>query len=155
MHQERGNRVAKNEHANPFQVLGLPTTATNADIVARGQELGVGAEADEQMLIHQAIEALITHPLKRLEYELFEVPDAQYEDQTLEKLVRLFKRNPIHTNREEAPAPALDDVDLTTLMQLLLDELLTVAQSDLKAAIYNPPFGQRLDQPLGVRDVIF
>jgi hypothetical protein len=134
-------------------VLGLPTTATNADIVARGQELSVGSEQHEQMQIQQAIEALITHPMTRLEHELFEVPDAQYEEQSLERFLRVFNRNPLRL--PGASAPTLEPAQIEALIQLLLDRLLTISQTDPEAALYEPPFTLHLNPPIGVRDVIF
>lgn len=141
------------DNLNPFQLLGLPTTATNADIVARGQELSVGSEQHEQMQIQQAIEALITHPMTRLEHELFEAPDTQYEEQTLERFLRVFNRNPLRLPK--ASAPTLEPAQIEALIQLLLDRVLTISQLDPEAVLYDPPFTLNLNPPVGVRDVIF
>ncbi len=144
---------------NPFQVLELPTDATNADIVARGQELCDLAETDEQRLLYRwAMEELITHPFTRLEYELFEIPDAEYENLDWDRFARKHRRNPVDLAAlaREASPPGLDDFDLAALMQLLLDGLLTVPEADVRAALENSPFEAGCGPPpLEVRDVIF
>lgn len=147
------------EKPNPFKVLKLPTDATNKDIVARGQELCELAETDKQRLLYRdAIQELITHPLTRLEYELFEIPCARYEDSEWERFSREHRRNPIDLSAlaSEGPPPSLQDFDLEALINLLLDGLLTVQRADIRVAIENPPFNIGCGLPsLEVRDVIF
>ncbi len=78
---------------NPFQVLKLPTHATKKEIVERGRELHDTAETEEQRQLYSwAKEQLLSKPLIRLEYELFEVPETQYEDTELDNFVRKHKR---------------------------------------------------------------
>ena len=78
---------------NPFQTLGLPTDATNEEIVARGQELCDLAESEEQRLLYRsAMEQLLTKAEMRLQYELFEIPGAEYEDRDWEHFARAHRR---------------------------------------------------------------
>lgn len=144
---------------NPFAVLGLSTTASQEEIVTRGQELCDLAENDEQRLLYRwAMEQLITHPNTRLGYELFEPPDAQYEDREWEKFARDFRRNPIDLStltRDVAP-PKVADFDLPGIASLLLDDLLEFSDVDLRTAIDHCPFPPgHGPPPLEVRDVIF
>ena len=81
---------------NPFQVLKLPTNVTKKEIVERGRELYDTAETEEQRQLYSwAKEQLLSKPLVRLEYELFEAPETQYEDTERNNFVRKYKRLPI------------------------------------------------------------
>src|SRR5438876_5168255 len=104
---------------NPFLVLGLPTDATRADIVARGQELYDTAETDKDALLFRwATEQLITNPRTRLEYELFELPDTQYEDDAWERFVRAHSKKPIELAKllNDTTPPSVADMDMTALL---------------------------------------
>ncbi|NUO80103.1 hypothetical protein HUU05_08505 [candidate division KSB1 bacterium] len=144
---------------NPFQVLGLPAHAANQEIVERGQELCELAESDAQRLLYRwAMEQLITKSLTRLEYELFEIPDAQYEDEEWERFIRLHRNNPIDIAAlaAENPPPGCEDFDLQALVMLYLTAMLKAPKGDLKTAVEHSPFKPGVGlSPLEVRDVIF
>jgi hypothetical protein len=144
---------------NPFQILGLSTDATNEEIVSRGQELDIIAETDDQRLLYRwAIEQLLTRPLTRLEYELFEVPDARYEDPEWEAFARAHRRNPVDLASlvKDARSPTLDDFDLAALFGLLLRDMLAVGEADIRTAVEGSPFQPGYGPPpLEVKDVIF
>jgi hypothetical protein len=148
----------KDHKPNPFQVLGLPTTATKAEIVTRGEELCATSEPDEQLLCRWAIEQLITHPFTRLEYELAEVPDTHYEDEAWNAFMRKHKRNPMKraNNIEEVAPLCLADFNLTALLQLVLEDLLIVPEVNVTSASLDSPFlPDHNAPPLEVQDVIF
>ena len=151
--------MVSTDKPNPFQVLGLPADATNEDIVTRGQELCELAETeDRRLLCRWAIEQLITKSSTRLEYELFEVPGAQYEDLDAEPFYRRNRRNPVDLGAlaRAAPPPCLEDFNLATLIGMLLDGLLKVPETDLQAIVDSCPFDAGYGPPpLEVRDVIF
>jgi hypothetical protein len=147
------------DRPNPFQVLGLPTNATKAEIVARANELIELAETNEQRLEYRwASEQLITRADTRLGYELFEMPGAVYEDLDWERFARKFGRRPV-----DVAALASDGIPLTlqqfnleALARLFLDGVLRVSEPDLASAVD----GSRVEfgvgpPPLEVRDVIF
>src|SRR5204863_166269 len=119
------------------------TNATQEEVVFRGQELCDLAETDEQRLLYRwAMEQLITHPNTRLLYELFEVPNALYEDREWENFARAFRRNPVDLAAlaHETTPPRIADFNLSALIGQLLDETLTIPEADLKATIDHPPF---------------
>ncbi|MCD6486970.1 MAG: hypothetical protein J7K35_06570 [Syntrophobacterales bacterium] len=151
--------MISNDKPNPFQVLALPTNATNQDIVERGQELCDLAESDEQRLLYRwAIEQLITKSITRLEYELYEIPDTKYENSEWEHFTRFNKRNPVKIAAlaKEIPPPSVDDFNMPEVVMLLLDALLKVPGPDIKTAVDNSPFKPGIGSPpLEVRDVIF
>jgi hypothetical protein len=147
------------EKPNPFRVLKLPTDSTNKDIVAQGKELRETAETKGQELLYRtAIEEIITNPITRLEYELFEVPGANYDNSDWERFARVHKRNPIDLSAlaNEVSPPGILDFNLEALINMLLDGILTVQRADIRIAVENSPFkvGYGLP-PMGVRDVIF
>ena len=144
---------------NPFHVLCLPTDAVNDDIVGEGQVLSdLAADDDERLLIRWALEQLLTHPLTRLGYEIFEVPGAQYHDEAWEALVRKNRRNPVDLTamRRGAEPPGPGDFNLTALLDLSLDGLLTTPPVDVRAAIDEPPVPPGHGAPpLEVAHVVF
>lgn len=151
--------VIETDKPNPFHILGLPTDATNEDIVECGQELCELAESKEQALLYRwAIEQLITKPEIRLEHELYEVPSAKYEDADWSLFVRRHKRNPVNLSEliKMSPPPQLEDFNLVNLIQLILNAMMRVEEPDIK-----PVIGKIFTEtnmgtpPLEVRDVIF
>lgn len=144
---------------NPFKVLGLSVDASYGDIVARKKELDIMAESEEQQLLFKwATEQLITNKLTRLQYELFEVPQARYRDDAWERFTRIHRRNPVDVTAitEGISPPGKDDFDLAALVDLVLRGMLAIPDTDMREAIENAPFrpGRGLP-PLEVRDVIF
>lgn len=143
---------------NPFLALALPTDATKAEIVARGQELYEMAESkDAGLLFRWAMEQLITNPRTRLAYELCEMPDTRYEDQAWERFVRVHKRKPVDLEAltRDLPPPSIDDIDMAAVMRLLLDSMLTVNKPDIRVAIDGSPYMPVYQLPMEVRDVLF
>jgi hypothetical protein len=109
---------------NPFSVLALPTDATQADIVARSNELYDTAEMKEDgLLFRWAKEQLITNPQIRLEYEFFELPATEYEDVTWENFLRVHKKKPLYRDalQEEIPPAGIDAIDLAALLHLFAE----------------------------------
>jgi hypothetical protein len=148
-----------NDKPNPFRILGLPTNAGNDEIVSHGRELYETVDTDEKrLLIRWAMEQLITHPLTRLEYELFEVPGTQYDDSDWERFLRNHRRNPIDVAAlaRKAPQPRPEDFDLGKLPQMILEDLLSLPPVDVSAALDHAPFEAGFGPPpLEVRDVLF
>jgi hypothetical protein len=147
------------EKPNPFKVLGLPTDAVNKSIVEKGRELKQFAESEEMtQLYRNAIEALITHPATRLEFELFEVPGTKYEDPDWERFIRSFRRNPVDMAAlaKEASPLGIGDFNLEAVIGILLDSMLTMNRADIRTAVEHLPYkaGKGMP-PLEVRDVIF
>jgi len=151
--------VIADDKPNPFHVLGLPTNATQADIAARAEELSDLAPTDEARLLYRwAREQIITHPRTRLEYEIFEVPGAQYDDDGWERFSNKYRRNPVDVRGLAAAGGDLDvsDFDLVALMSVLLDGLLEVPPPDATALVAHAPFEVGSGPPpIEVRDVIF
>src|SRR5258708_6500859 len=143
---------------NPFQVLRLPISATNKEIVDRGQELYDTAETDEERQLYRwAKEQLLTNPHTRLEYTLFELPDTQYEDPEWEDFVRRYKKNPIQLDslNEGISINGLEVFDIAALLELLLQGMFIMPEPDIDEAINGSPFIPIIRPPLEVRDVIF
>jgi hypothetical protein len=144
---------------NPFEVMGLPTSASERDIADRVQELYDLAETDEKRQLYRwAREAIITHPLTRLKYEVFEVPGAEYQHAQWERFEGRYGRNPIDLRALVASAgpPAVADFDLPALIEILLDGLLDVPEPDIAIVVADPPIKAGLGPlPVEVRDVIF
>lgn len=143
---------------NPFQVLRLPISATNKEIVDRGQELYDTAETDEERQLYRwAKEQLLTNPRTRLEYALFELPDTQYEDSEWEDFVRRYKKNPIQLDSldERTSVNGLEAFNMAALLELLLQGMFIMPEPDIDEAINGSPFMPRIRPPLEVRDVIF
>lgn len=143
---------------NPFLLLGLPTTATRQEIVERGQELCDLADSESARGLYRwALEQLITNPQRRLEYELFELPDAVYENAEWERFCRIHSRLP---NRPDpgggAAPPTVADVDLGALMDLVLEDMLQWPEPDPSQAAAFPPFDPGPGPPpLEITDVLF
>lgn len=117
----------EHDKTNPFSILRIPTDATNAEIVAKAEELYVTAETDEQRQLYRwAKEQLLTDKDTRLLYELFEIPDTQYENDALESFARTHKKLPItfDIQLEKSVSSHLQDVDVPSLLQILLQGLL-------------------------------
>jgi hypothetical protein len=147
------------EKPNPFKVLELPTDVVNKTIVEKGRELTELAESEEVNLQYRsAIEELITHPMTRLEFELFEIPETKYEDPEWERFVRSFRRNPVNLNSlaKEVSPPGINDFNMEAIISIFLDSMIAIKRADVKAAVERLPFkaGNGMP-PLEVRDVIF
>jgi hypothetical protein len=142
---------------NPFRVLMLPIDATLAEIVSQGENLHlVAATREEEMLIRWATEQVRTNPRTRLAYELFELPDTQYDDEAWENFTRRHRRREqdLDTLAKDAPVPGLEDLDLAALTGLLLEDVLTIGEANLDQAIDGAPHVPRYTLPLEEGDVI-
>ena len=143
---------------NPFQVLQLRVDATKREIVERGRELYDTAETEEQRQLYSwAKEQLLSKPSVRLEYELFEAPETQYEDIELDNFMRQYKKLPISPDALLRDAPLLnkDDVDIARLIELLLQDVLTVPEGDINVPLHMSSYKPEPKPPLEVRDVLF
>jgi hypothetical protein len=150
--------VIDRDKPNPFEILSLPTRASEADIAARAEMLTVTAmEAEKDRLYRWAREQVITHPRTRLEYEIFEMPGAIYHDPEWDRFEGKFARNPVDLRSvARGAAPVLADFDLVALISILLDGLLEVPEPDLGRLVANPPIDAGFGPPpVEVRDVIF
>ena len=146
------------EKPNPFQVLKLPTNATKKEIVERSRELYDTAETEEQRQVYSwAKEQLLSKPLVRLEYELFETPETQYEDTELDTFVRKHRRLAIAPDvplRDAQPIKK-EDVSMSELIELVLQDILTVPEGDITIPLHQSSFKPAHKPPLEVRDVLF
>jgi hypothetical protein len=135
----------------------LSTHATLAEIVARGEDFYQIAETKEQELLFRwATEQLKTNARTRLEYELFELPDTQYEDEEWENFVRRYRRKPVSlaTLARQTVTTGVEDVNVAELLQQFLESELSVAEADLQSAIDATPYVPRYTLPLEEWDVI-
>ncbi len=144
---------------NPFSVLKLPTESLNRDIVEKGQELSDLAESDtEKMLCRWAMERLLTNPSERLLYELFEIPGTRYENENWERFERRFRRNPLDRSvlLKDTIQPAISDINISSLISLIVRGLIPKEKSDAAIAIKGSPFRAGSDNsPIEVQDAIF
>src|SRR5258708_6296479 len=134
----------------------LPTNATLAEIVNQSEELHLLAKtSEEESLIRWAAEQLRTNQRTRLEYELFELPDTHYTDESWETFARQHRRRAIALPAEiqETPPPGLDDLNLAALTELLLENLLVSGEPDLEQAINGSPLVPKYTLPLKEEDV--
>lgn len=144
---------------NPFHVLGLPTTATETEVVQRGQELCALADSDEEVLrVRSAMEQLTTEPLTRRRHELLEVPGADYRQEKRERFAQLYRKAPVtaETLTDGSPPLRAKDFDLAAVLTLLLDDLLAPSAVDVRPAIEHSPVAPAPGAPpLETTDVIF
>lgn len=149
--------MINSEEPNPFRILMLPTNATLAEITSREEDLLLIARDEEQeRQIRWASEQLKANPRVRLEYELFELPDTSYEDETWETFARLHRRRPGDATdlTQEAPTPGLEDLDLTALTRLLLEDLTSAPEANLEGALNGVPSPPPYTLPLTEWDAI-
>lgn len=143
---------------NPFQVLGLPVTATKAEVVERHRQLCETRPEHEHPSFHQARRDLLTHPDERRMHEVLEVPGTEYRERerTWRMFEQRYRRNPVDLTalRQGARGLRLDDVDLARVIGLLLDELLALPDVDIRPALAELP---AYDNPqiTEIRDVLF
>jgi hypothetical protein len=147
------------EKINPFEVLKLPTNATNSTIVETGKELfELAVTENERLKYRDAIQNLITNPAIRLEYELFEAPNVKYENSDWERFTRIHRKNPVNLSAliSKTSPPTLQDFNLEQLIDMLLSGLLHAEKGDINIATDNSPFkiGGNVP-PMEVRDVLF
>lgn len=147
------------DRPNPFFVLRLATNASKREIIEKAQELyDISASEEERQLYTWAKEQLITHPQKRLVYELFEYPDVRYDDQLFEQFVERYKNAPVPSAEqllETATPLSLEHLNMVAVFQRLLQSLLEVPESEITTALAHIPFPVEVRSPLEVRDVIF
>lgn len=142
---------------NPFSVLMLPTSATQAEIISRAEELHLLAETDEEtLLIRWAAEQLRTNQRTRLEYALFELPETHYADESWEAFTRQYKLRGaiLPTQIQDAPEPEAADLDPAALVELHLEQILVRNEPDLEQALHGSPLVPRYTFPLKEEDVI-
>lgn len=151
--------MIEHDKPNPFQILKLPTDATNEEIVARWEELSLLAKTpEEQHLCQWASEQLITNPATRLEYEIFEAPSALYEDEEWERFLRRHRKNPVTASMlmELAEPITEKDFDFPKLIDIFLDGFLEPPEPDIHTVLMNQPFSLKWESELlEVRHVIF
>jgi hypothetical protein len=142
---------------SPFEILGLPVDATNAEIVEREDDASAQRTDQEELLCRMASHDLLTHALTRVVYELFEIPGAQYRDPGWERFVKLHEKSPVNLKElaRTSRLPRLEDFNLAAVVGLALDGLLRVPEADIAPAIEHNPFTAECNPPLEVRDVIF
>ena len=70
------------ERRNPYQVLGLPSTASPTEVIRRTRELcDETMDRQRQAEYRQAAEELRRHPVTRACCQLWEPPETQYEEE--------------------------------------------------------------------------
>ncbi len=143
---------------NPFQVLGLPVTATKADIVERHRQLCEVTPEDQHPPFHQARRDLLTNPDERRMHEVLEIPATEYQERerTWRRFEHRHRRAAVDLTalRHSAQGLRLDDVDLAGVIGLLLDELLTLPEVDIHRALAEVPAYEN-PQMMEIRDVLF
>lgn len=144
---------------NPFSVLGLPIGADDEQIVRRGERLADrGPDEMQRQLVAWAVETLLTHPRTRALYELFEMPDTDYEDdERWRQFVKRHSRNPVRIDdAAQSPAVAVAAFDLVALLDALIDDLRQLPDPDIARALAAAPVAPSIGpSPLEVRDVMF
>lgn len=114
--------TAPNQPRNPFHELGLRVDATNAQIVARAEELVEASRDDaERDRIIRAKGELITNPLVRAKHERAEPARTQYEqDQRWADFVHDHRHAPIPSRGVAGDAELLvRDLDLQAVLRVL------------------------------------
>lgn len=143
---------------NPFQVLGLPVTATKAEIVERHNHLCEVTPEEQHPRLHQARRELLTHPAERRMHEVLEIPGTRYQERerTWRTFERRHRRNPVDRTvlRESAAGLRVDDIDLAAVIGLLLDGLLTFPEVDIEPALAEAPAYEN-PRMMEVHDVLF
>jgi hypothetical protein len=106
---------------NPFEVLQLDPSATEAEIVRQAALLRQrGTDEEKLTAIRQAVQALTARPEDRQLFALLTPPGAVHHWPTLERLEAAFRRPPQGTTSEQtAPAP-LDLAEVASLLRPLL-----------------------------------
>jgi hypothetical protein len=146
-----------NTKPNPFHVLGLPIDASEADIVARGEELCQVADEAELPAIREAVTDLITHPAARRLHELLEVPGAQYRDDEWAIFAKSHKKPPVDLDTLANAARPLTaaNFDLSAIVALVLDGMLSPPTVDLRALLHAPVPPGPGGPPVEVSNVLF
>lgn len=143
---------------NPFHVLGLPTSADEAKIVERVEELHHELSAADLVAAQAAKTALLTDPAVRRLHELLEVPGARYGDEEWDTFVRRNGRLPVDAETLLAGSrpPMPGDFDLAAIAGLLAAALLDPLPVDPGPALREPPCRPGPGgPPLEVADVLF
>lgn len=140
---------------NPFWILRLPVDAGVEQIVAHGQELGETGDEAQRALAAWAVDVLTTHPRTRALYELFEMPDTDYDD-AWQRFARRHRRNPALSRVVGEPSSSRDAFDLVALVDALVEDLERVPEPDIALALAGPPVMPGVGPgPLEVWDVLF
>ena len=145
---------------NPFHVLGLPTSATNAQIVGRAEEL-VHAAADdaERDRVSWAKTELITHPLVRARHERTEPTRTDYDrEQRWQDFVHDHRRPPVGAlERSTGDPPRSADFDLAAVARTLIRWSADADRDALAPPLLQPlPLSDADGTPRPeVRDVLF
>lgn len=143
---------------NPFTILELPTTASHSEIVARQHDKVITAQNDaDKQRANWAADQLMANARQRLGWELFEVPDTQYEDLDWEDFAKKHGRNPIDIGllTRDVAHPRLANFDLPALLRLTLLALMEAPEPDITVPMDHPPVEWAAPAPLEVRDVLF
>ena len=94
------------DRCNPFALLGVSQTATEAEIVERAQKLSAGtASGEERQRINKALIALIRHKCERARHALLEPPQAEYDLADWDRFCDAFRRKPFTTGKLARNAP--------------------------------------------------
>lgn len=143
--------MATSDLFNPFRVLMLPTDASPADIARQGEKLRRQAQnIEEETRVREAVELLTADRRTRLFYELFEMPEAGYNDESWEAFARTQEQGSIDMDAlaQPWPVPSLEDLDLATLAQMLLEELTDLSPADQDVLLNAVPYAPRYTLPV-------
>lgn len=147
------------EPRNPFDVLGLPVTASDEDVARQYNKLCLARPDDEQIL-RQAFEELRTSREGRRAHEVLEMPDTDYQGR--EDAWRAFER----ANRKapvdyaglaaETAGTSAAHSDAAPLITAALTLMLRPPDVDYTClAAYLAALPGGATPPIGLADVIF
>ena len=112
-----------NPSESPFEVLRLPPTASEEEVVRQAGRLRQRANEAELAAIRQATQVLTGHPEERLLHALLTHPKPCYASSALDRFAAVFRRAP-QTPANTTPCPPLDVREFARLLEALLaDEL--------------------------------
>lgn len=156
------------EAPNPFQVLGLPVTATDEEI-ARQYNRMCRARPDRQSEFRRAWDELRSNPAARRAHALLEMPDTDYRERENDwrSFERRNRKNPVDFAALAADSPAAGPAGTgttgtgttgtgtTAFVTAALDSLLRPPDADIAAlAVHAGAFREAEAPPIGIADVI-
>lgn len=144
--------------ANPFFILEMPTSISVENLVDDARKAIDNTHDEQEMGLKWALNELIVTPMKRIEHELFEVPQTCYSQQRWTKFAKANRRNPIDASAfksTESP-PVLDDFSMPDLLRMILKGWLTAPYPDMQPALEETPTDMETNYfSLEISDALF
>lgn len=111
--------------SNPYEVLQLNPSATEAEIIEQAGKLRQRSTDEETLTaIRQAVQQLTGSHEEREIHALLSHPEPMYRWPAIERLMNAHRRPPTSTSEEQHTGPSLDmDEILTLVKQLLAEEM--------------------------------